>query len=69
MTKKLISGLILAPIFFREFYLNWMLGIVANYYYMQFQGKITNQTWENGKKLHSGLPEIRKLGLPNFKEN
>ena len=28
-----------------------MLDIVANCYYMQFQGKLMNQTWENGKNL------------------
>ena len=27
-----------------------MLDIVASYRCMQFQGKLTNQTWENGKK-------------------
>ena len=27
-----------------------MLDIVASYYWMQFQGKILNQTWENDKK-------------------
>ena len=32
------------------FYLYWILDIVASYHCMQFQGKLTNQTWENGKK-------------------
>ena len=27
-----------------------MLDIVAIYHCMQFQGKLMNQTWENGKK-------------------
>ena len=27
-----------------------MLDIVASYHCMQFQGQLTNQTWENGKK-------------------
>ena len=28
-----------------------MLYINASYYFMQFQGKLINQTWENGKNL------------------
>ena len=28
-----------------------MLEIVASYNFMQFQGKLMNQTWENSKKL------------------
>ena len=27
-----------------------MLDTVASYQYMQFQGKLMNQTWENGEK-------------------
>ena len=27
-----------------------MLDIVARYHFMQFQGKLMNQTWENGRK-------------------
>ena len=27
-----------------------MLEIAASYRYMKFQGKLMNQTWENGKK-------------------
>ena len=27
-----------------------MLDIVASCHYMQFQGKLMNQTWENGEK-------------------
>ena len=34
-----------------------MLGIDASYHCMQFQGKLMNQTWKNGKK-----PSVR----PNF---
>ena len=37
-------------IFFQEFYLYYMLDIVASFHYMQFQGKLMNQTWENEKK-------------------
>ena len=36
--------------YFRDFYLYWVLGIVASYHCMQFQGKLMNQTWENGEK-------------------
>ena len=36
--------------FFNRFYLYYMLDIVASYHCMRFQGKLTNQTWENGKK-------------------
>ena len=31
-------------------YLYYMLDIVASYHRMQYQGKLMNQTWENGKK-------------------
>ena len=31
-----------------------MLDIIANYHYMQFQGKLMNQTWENSKKIALG---------------
>ena len=31
-----------------------MLDIVESYNYFQFQGKILNQTWENGKKTNFG---------------
>ena len=37
-------------IFFRGFYLYKMLDIIASYHSMEFQGKLMNQTWENGKK-------------------
>ena len=39
--------------FFPGFYL-YMLDIVASYHCMQFQGKLKNQTWKNGKKHFSG---------------
>ena len=56
--KNLVSELILATLaqmwapknFFGKFYLYYMLDIVASYHCMQFQGKLINQTWENGKK-------------------
>ena len=49
--KTLISGPNLGPQnFFHWFYLYCMFDIVASYHYMQFQGKLTNQTWEKGKK-------------------
>ena len=41
--------------FFCGFYLYWMLDIVASYHCMQFQGKLKNQTWENGKKPSFGI--------------
>ena len=37
-------------IFFHGFYLNWVLNIAASYHSIQFQGEVTNQTWENGRK-------------------
>ena len=49
--KNLVLGLNLGPkIFFHEFYLYYMLDIVASYHCMQLQGKLMSQTWENGKK-------------------
>ena len=44
----------LPPKFFCGFYLYWYLDIVRSYHPMQFQGKIMNQTWENGKKPNFG---------------
>ena len=41
--------------FFRGFYLYPILDIVASYHYMQFQEKLMNQTWENGKKPSFGF--------------
>ena len=32
------------------FYLYWMLDFVASYHCTQFQAKLMNQTWDNGKK-------------------
>ena len=50
MAKTLISGPILRPlIFFCELYL-YLPDTVTSYHPMQFTGKLTNQTWENGKK-------------------
>ena len=57
MAKNLVSDLMLglfaqiwALNFFGEFYLYWIIDIVASYHCMQFQGKLMNQTCENGKK-------------------
>ena len=36
--------------FFHIFDLFYMLDIVARYHFIQFQGKLMNQTWENGRK-------------------
>ena len=41
-----------------------MLDIVASYHCMQFQGKLMNQIWENGKKPSFG-PDFGPL-LPKF---
>ena len=77
---KMAKNVILGPIFvcfgpnvvpksfLRGFYLYWMLYIVASYHCMQFQVKLMNQTWENGKKPSFGLdfdPFCPNLG-PNF---
>ena len=58
MAKSLVSNLILASLdqiwspknFLCGFYLYYMLEIVASYHFLQFQEKLKNQTWENGKK-------------------
>ena len=52
MANKIILGLILAQIWSPKFF-SWvyMLYIVVSYHCMQFQGKVMNQTWKNGKKL------------------
>ena len=67
--ENLVLGPILGPKkFFHGFYLDYMLDIVASYHYMQFEGKLTNHTWENGKKPSFGTdfgPFGKKLG-PNF---
>ena len=61
MPKSLVLDLILAPWtqiwapkFFCEFYVYLMVKIVARYYCIQFQGKLMNQNWENGKNLSFG---------------
>ena len=41
--------------YFHRFCLCYMLDIVASYHCIQFQGKITSQTRENGKNLVLGL--------------
>ena len=44
-----------------------MFDIVTSYHCMQFQGKIMNQTWENGKKTNFG-PNFDSFG-PNLGYN
>ena len=45
-----------SKIFFYEFfYLHYMLDIIASYHWMQFQWKLTNQTWENSNKPSVGI--------------
>ena len=59
-------------IFFHEFYLYYMLDIVASYHCMQFQVKLINQTWENGKNLASGpslAPLAENFFFMNFTSN
>ena len=41
-----------------------MLDIAARYHYIQFQGQLTNQTQENGKKTNFG-PDLGSFD-PNF---
>ena len=56
-------------IFFHRFDLFYMLDIVASYHCMQFQGLLTNQTWENGKKPSFGtdfVPFGPNLGPKHF---
>ena len=49
MTKDIDLDPNLGPqFFFHGLYLYYMLDIVASYQCMQFQGKLTNHTWENG---------------------
>ena len=49
---------------------HYMLHIVASYHCMHFQGKLINQSWENGKKPIFGphfVPVDQNLGpKPNF---
>ena len=58
------------PQFLFDFYLYYMLYIVASYHCMQFQGKLMKQTWENGEKeLVSGLilaPLVQIWAPKNF---
>ena len=49
---------------FHEFFLYYILDIVASYHYMQFQRRIINQTWENAKKPSFG-PNFGPFG-PNL---
>ena len=69
MMKNLILGPILAqiwaPNFFWGFYFYYMLDIVASYHCMQFQGKLINQTWENGKNKTNFGPDFGLFG-PNL---
>ena len=54
--------------FFDAFYFYFM-DIVASYDCMLFQGKLMNQTWENGKKPSFGTdfgPFGPNLGPPDF---
>ena len=41
-----------------------MLDIVTSYHFVQFQGKLMNQIWENGKNPSFG-PDFGPFG-PNF---
>ena len=51
MAKNLILAQIWSSKFLLEnFTFTRMLGIVASYNFMQYQGKLINQTWENSKK-------------------
>ena len=62
MVKKPSFGMYFYPFgpnlnpknFFHRFYLYLMLDIVASYHYMQFQGKLKNETWQNSKKHNFG---------------
>ena len=57
MNKTVVSGPIFArfgPKHFSNGFYFEMLDIVASYYCMQFQGKLMNQTWENGEKTSFG---------------
>ena len=52
--------------FYSGFYLYQMLDIVASYHYMQFQGELKNQTWENGKKKLVSGPILAQIRLAIF---
>ena len=49
--------------YFHEFYLYYMLDIVASYHCMQFQEKLMNQNWENFARFSSIWPNF---GTPFF---
>ena len=57
--KNLVSSLILARLaqiwapktFFVDFTSTTKCLRFSSYYFMQFKGKVMNQTWENGKKI------------------
>ena len=70
MAKNIIPDSILtcltqiwAQIFFREFYLCQILGVVASYHLIQFQETRMIQTQENDKKYYF-RPDLGPLG-PN----
>ena len=46
----------------------WMLDIAASYHYMQFQGKLKNQTWKIEKNLVLGLifANLAQIQAANF---
>ena len=50
---------------FYGFYLYLVLDINSSYYCMQFQGKIMNQTWENGWKPSFG-PDFGPYLVPKI---
>ena len=51
MAKNVVPSTNLgSQMLFHGLYLYCMLDIVPIYHYMQFQGKLTNEAWENGKK-------------------
>ena len=69
MAKNLVLGPVLGQIWspkiiFCGFYVDYMLEIVASYNCIQFQEKLMNQTWENGKK-PSFKPDFGPFG-PNL---
>ena len=53
---------------FKKFYFYYMLEINARYHCMQFQEKLKNQTWENGKKTSFG-PDFGQFGQPIFQKS
>ena len=68
MAKKLILDPILAylaQIFFRGFYLNWVLYFVASDHCIQFQGKLMNQLKKMAKDLVLA-PILAQIWATNF---